>query len=171
MENKNIVGMLALVLGIFVLVFPFFSASFLKIASGIAISILGIYWLVRGIQQWDSNRAICVLYSIIGIFAMVAGLLITRSFSFFIVSSSLLLYVLGFVMIVFGIAGIINGKTTRYKIFSVLFVIFGLILLVFAELVLDNPYYLSIIVGIALIAESINLLLESNGNKLEPTKE
>lgn len=171
MKNKNIIWILALILGIFVIVFPFVSASFLKIASGMLISILGIYGLVRGIQQWDSNRAICALYSIIGIFAMVTGIVLTKNFSFFIMSSSLLSYVLGVMMIVFLIARIINGKTIRYKIFSALSLIFGLIILVFVELILDNPYYLSIIVGIALIVEAINLLLESKGNNLETIKE
>ncbi|RBQ24473.1 hypothetical protein ALNOE001_01200 [Candidatus Methanobinarius endosymbioticus] len=161
-------GILALLFGIFVILFPFVSASFFKIASGIAISILGIYWLIRGIQHWETNKAIWVLYSIIGIFAMFADIAIEESCSFFLLTSSFLLYVIGFLMIVFGVAAIINGPTVRYKLFSTVFVVFGLVISVFANLVLDNPYYLSILVGIALIAEAINLLFESGENKVEP---
>ena len=69
-------------------------------------------------------------------------------------------------MIIFGIAGIINNEKNMSKISSLLFFIFGIVLLIFANLIFENPLYLALIIGIALMIEGISLILESKDKKI-----
>lgn len=165
MENKTFMGILAVIFGIIIIAFPLLSVEFLVFAAGLAVCILSIYWIIRGLQNWGENKALCVLYILVGFFAFLFGLALTGNFPLFLYTSSFLLYVIGFLMIIFGIAGIINNKKIISKLSSLLFFIFGIVLLIFANLIFKNPLYLSIIIGIALIFEGISLTLESKDKK------
>lgn len=167
MENKILIGIIAFILGIIVIVFPLLSVGFLVVASGLSVCILAIYWIIKGIQHWNENKATCVLYVLVGLFAFFFGLVLTGNFPLFLYTSSFLLYIIGFLMIIFGIAGIINNKKNMSKISSFLFFIFGIVLLIFANLIFVNPLYLAFIIGIALIIEGISLILESKDKKID----
>ena len=160
MENKMILGILAIILGVIAIVFPILSIEFMGIIAGLAVVLLGIYWIVRGAQLWSTSKASSVLYVMVGIFALLFGTVLTGNLPFFIVASSFLMYIVGFLMIMFGIADIFVKNANFSKMSGVLFVILGVILLIFANLISDNPLYLSLIVGLGLIAEGIALLFE-----------
>lgn len=166
MENKILIGIIAFILGIIVIAFPLLSVGFLVVASGLSVCILAIYWIIRGIQHWNENKATCVLYVLVGLFAFFFGLVLTGNFPLFLFTSSFLLYIIGFLMIIFGIAGIINNEKNMSKISSLLFFIFGIVLLIFANLIFENPLYLALIIGIALMIEGISLILESKDKKI-----
>lgn len=173
MENKTILGILAIVLGVIAIIFPLISLEFIQIVAGLAVVILGIYWIIRGIHLWNSSKAHCVLYVLVGIFAILFGSVLTGNLPFFIVTSSFILYVVGFLMIMFGIADLFIKNAPISKTSAVLFVLFGIVLLMFANLLFENPLYLAILIGIALIAEGITLIFEpiESIEKIEPKEE
>jgi len=171
MENKTILGILAIILGVIAIVFPLISVEFVQIVAGLAVLFLGIYWIIRGIQLWDSNKASTVLYAIIGLFAMLFGMVLTGNLSLFIETSVLFMYIIGFLMIVFGIVdnliflknsvlSEVSALFLTIKLPAMFFILFGIIILFFADLIYLNPLYLAMIIGIVLIVEGITLIFE-----------
>lgn len=52
MENKSVVGIVAIILGLIIMIFPFVSQFVLSIIAGIGILILGIYYIILGSNLW-----------------------------------------------------------------------------------------------------------------------
>jgi uncharacterized membrane protein HdeD (DUF308 family) len=95
----------------------------------------------------------------IGIISVILGFL----FIFYLDAISFLVgmqfYIVGFIMIVFGIAGLFS-KVTRVSTFSSLLVlIMGILAIALAIFAISQPVYIAIIIGIVLIIEGAALLI------------
>lgn len=68
-------------------------------------------------------------------------------------------YLVGFIMIIFGITGLVS-KMSRVSTFtSILVLIMGIIAIALAAFAMSQPVYIAIIIGIVLIIEGIAMLL------------
>jgi uncharacterized membrane protein HdeD (DUF308 family) len=155
---KKILGVLAIILGILVMVFPFVSIDLLSFAMGIAVLALGIYWIVKGIGEWKENKAITIFYIILGIFAILFGLVLTGNLPAFEIIVSMSLYILGFLLILGGLVGLLSNNATLSRFSGALFIVLGIVLLGFGYMSLHDPLYVAIVVAIALIVEGLALI-------------
>lgn len=159
METTRMAGILSIVLGLIFIIFPMFSAGLVSVIVGLSLLFFGISAAFLG---WNMRNEVENISSLIilaiGIIAIIFGFL----FIFYIDALSFLIglqfYIVGFIMIVFGIAGLLS-KVSRTSIFSsVLVLIMGILAIAIAIFTIEQPIYIAIIIGVALIIEGIFLL-------------
>ena len=157
MNEKNVLmGILAIILGIVVIAFPYISILTFSVVVGIGILTLGMWFLVMTFDVWDDSKAASIAYLILGLIAIVAGIGMIGNIQAFSVLASILIYLAGFWMIFGGSLAIFNGITTYGRSIGVLNVILGIMYLIVGLYAL-NPYYLALIIGIFLVLDGIRL--------------
>ena len=158
MERKNILGILALVLGFLLILFPILGAFSLSVVAGISLIFLGVYSLVTSIQAWRYSKLSTVLMFIVGILALVVGFIITGNIIAFSVFMVWYFWIAGFLLILSGLSGLITrnliGRTS-----SVVWIISGIISFIWGLLVFKNPLLVGVLIGIALIMDGVYFLL------------
>ena len=160
MEIFKIAGYLSILLGLIFIIFPMFSAELVSIIVGLSLLFFGISAIFMG---WNMRNEVDNIFPnfilAIGVIAVIFGFL----FLFYIDALSFLVglqfYIVGFIMVVFGIAGLFSGLTRISTFSSLLVMIMGIIALALAVFAVNQPIYIAIVIGIVLIIEGISLLL------------
>ncbi len=157
--NKS-AGILSIILGLIFILFPMFSTGLVSIIVGLSLLFFGISAAFMGWNMKDSLRTFSLITVIIGIIAIIFGFL----FIFYIDALSFLtgiqFYIVGFIMIIFGITGLVS-KMTRVSTFSsILVLLMGIVLIALAAFAMSNPIYIAIVIGVVLIIEGVGLILE-----------
>lgn len=75
MENKTIIGILAIIFGLLIMIFPFAGQIALSVIVGIGILILSIYLFILGVESWSSSKTASIAYIILGILLLLFGIL------------------------------------------------------------------------------------------------
>lgn len=159
METTRMAGILSIVLGLIFIIFPMFSAGLVSLIVGLSLLFFGISAAFLG---WNMRNEVENVSSLIilaiGILAIIFGFL----FIFYIDALSFLIglqfYIVGFIMIIFGIAGLLSNVSRTSIFSSVLVLIMGILAIGIAIFTIEQPIYIAIIIGIALIIEGIFLL-------------
>ncbi|KZX14597.1 DUF308 domain-containing protein [Methanobrevibacter filiformis] len=158
MENKAIVGILAVILGILMLIFPFASMTALSVIVSLGILILGVYYLVTGFNLWKVSKWACIFYIIIGIFAILLGMLLFGQVLLFDLFVVFYLYVIGFLMVFGGILGLFSRVVIHDRTSAGITVILGILTIILAAFSLQDPLFIAVIIGVSLIIEGITLI-------------
>ena len=147
-----------------------FSSDLISIIVGLSLLYFGICTAFMGFNmKRDFDNTIPNITIIIGIIAIIFGFL----FLFYINALSFItgiqFYIVGFIMIVFGITGLIS-KMNRISAFtSILVLIMGIVAIALAIFIvaialaifaLNQPIYIAIIIGVVLIIEGITMILD-----------
>lgn len=165
--NKNVlIGILAIILGLIIIIFPLISVFTINQIAGIGIILLGIWALIQSFKTGSMASGTAGL--IIAFFAFAFGvvfILDIKALEFF---TFLALYIVGFFIILAGFTGLISGKGVKEKFVGVLGLIFGVLFMAVGSLV-ANPLVIAAIIGAFLIivglVEVLNLLpTESSEN-------
>ena len=159
METTRMAGILSIVLGLIFIIFPMFSAGLVSVIVGLSLLFFGISAAFLG---WNMRNEVENVSSLIilaiGILAIIFGFL----FIFYIDALSFLIglqfYIVGFIMIIFGVAGLLSNVSRTSIFSSVLVLIMGILAIGIAIFTIEQPIYIAIIIGIALIIEGIFLL-------------
>ncbi|MCL2687349.1 MAG: DUF308 domain-containing protein [Methanobrevibacter sp.] len=159
MENKTIIGILAIIFGILIMVFPFISQEVLSAMAGIGILILGIYFLIAGPSVWSLSKAASILYIIIGILGLLAGIMLIGNVLLFGALVSLYLYITGVMLLFGGLIGLLARSDMMTKAAAVLMMILGIITIVLGYFALLSPIYVAIILGISLVIDGISMVI------------
>ena len=69
-------------------------------------------------------------------------------------------YIVGFIMIIFGIAGLVSHVSRISNFTSILVLLMGIVAIALGTFAGNNPLYLAIVIGIVLILEGIAYLLD-----------
>lgn len=153
-------GICSMILGLIFILLPMISSEVVSIIVGLSLLFFGISAAFMGWSMKDSLRPFSIAIIIIGIIAIILGFL----FLFYIDALSFLiglqLYIVGFIMIVFGITGLVSKMTRVSPFSSVLVMIMGIILIALGVFSFNNPLYVAVVIGIVLIIEGIGLILE-----------
>ena len=158
--NKG-AGILSVILGLIFILFPMFSAELVSVIVGLSLLFFGLSSIFMGWNMRDGiNNTSGNIILIIGIIAVILGFL----FIFYIDALSFLVgiqfYIVGFIMIIFGIAGIFS-RINRFSTFTSIFVlIMGIVAIALATFAMNQPVYIAIIIGVVLIVEGIMMLLD-----------
>ena len=159
METTRMAGILSIVLGLIFIIFPMFSAGLVSVIVGLSLLFFGISAAFLG---WNMRNEVENISSLIilaiGIIAIIFGFL----FIFYIDALSFLIglqfYIVGFIMIVFGVAGLLSNVSRTSIFSSVLVLIMGILAIGIAIFTIEQPIYIAIIIGMARIIEGIFLL-------------
>lgn len=160
MDINRSAGIISVILGLIFILFPMFSSGLISIIVGLSLLFFGISAAFMGWNMRDGiNNTGGNIILIIGIIAVIFGFL----FIFYIDALSFLIglqfYIVGFIMIIFGIAGLIS-RMNRFSLFtSILVLIMGIVLIALAVFAMNQPIYIAIIIGVVLIIEGIVMLL------------
>ena len=156
--NKT-AGIISLILGLIFIIFPMFSSEMVSIIVGLSLLFFGISAAFMGFNMRNQFNIFSTATIIIGIIAIIFGFI----FLFYIDALSFLIglqfYIVGFIMILFGITGLLS-KMNRISAFtSILVLIMGIIAIALAVFSLNEPIYIAMIIGVVLIIEGVTLML------------
>ena len=105
-----------------------------------------------------ANSMYAVPLIVIGIIVIILGFL----FIFYIDALSFLVaiqfYLIGFILIIFGIIGLLSRISAFYLFTSILIFIMGIISIALGAFAWAQPMYIAIIIGLILIIEGVALL-------------
>lgn len=155
-----LLGILAIILGFLVIIFPLLSVFTVSVIAGIGILFLGIWLLIQSFGVWETSKGISIAYLILGILAIIVGIGLFGNILAFSFLVSLWLYIAGFFLIISGILSLFAKEGTPGKGSGVLGIILGVLYMVLAAYAW-NPLYLAIIIGIWLIVDGIALFFIS----------
>lgn len=156
---NRMAGFLSIILGIIFIISPMFSAGLVSVIVGLSLLFFGITaafmgWTMR--NEVDNFLPDVILA--IGIISLIFGFL----FIFYIDALSFLIglqfYIVGFIMIFFGIAGLLSNLTPVSRYSSLLVLLMGIVAILLAIFAVTQPVYIATIIGIVLIIEGIALV-------------
>jgi uncharacterized membrane protein HdeD (DUF308 family) len=157
---KNVyAGILAIILGIIVIAFPFLTAVTVSIFAGVVLLLIAIWLIIAGAFELETIGKAGILNLILGIIALILaiGLILNPALLSFIVG--LTLYLAGIFMIIAGIISLVDGMQRKYAWSGVLGIILGIIYLVLGTFAF-NPVNLGFLIGIWLVITGIFRLFE-----------
>jgi membrane protein HdeD len=151
-ETKNVfVGILAIILGLIVIVFPLISVFTFSAIAGVGIIFLGIWILAQSFK--NENLAAGIADLIMAIFAIVLGIVFIGDIKAFEFFSSLALYIVGLFVALSGLTSL-SGEGTKGKAIGILGIILGVLFIVMGTYAY-NPLVLAAIIGAFLIIAGI----------------
>lgn len=160
MEINKMAGYLSIILGLIFIIFPMFSAGLVSVIVGLSLLFFGISAIFMGWNMRNEvDNSFPYIILAIGIISVILGFL----FIFYLDAISFLVgvqfYIVGFIMIVFGIAGLFSNMTRVSTFSSLLVLLMGIIAIALAIFAISQPVYIAIIIGIVLIIEGAALLI------------
>jgi uncharacterized membrane protein HdeD (DUF308 family) len=154
--NNVLMGILAIILGLLVIIFPIFSVFTASVMAGFAIILLGIWLVAQSFGTWSASKGASIAYLILGIIAIVGGIGLFGSVLAFSWLVSFWLYFAGFFLIISGIMSFFVKEGTTGKGIGGIGIILGILYMILASYAW-NPYYLALLIGIWLIIDGITL--------------
>ena len=158
MESNKILAIISIIIGLIFIIFPIFSANLISILIGAAVLIFGLGLAYTGIIAKDISPAISTVSAIFGIVMIILGLAFifgTNAISFLV---GLQFYIIGFILIIVSAIGLLGGLPIQ-KTSSIITLILGIVILFIAIFAANNPILITIILGIALIANGVSSYL------------
>jgi len=151
-ETKNVfVGILAVLLGLIVILFPLISVSTFSLIAGVSIIFLGIWILAQAFKTKSLAAGIADL--IIAIFAIMLGIVFMGDIKAFAFFSSIAIYIVGLFVALSGLSSL-SGKGAKGKAIGVLGIIMGVLFIVIGTYAY-NPLVLAAVIGAFLIIAGI----------------
>ena len=161
-KNENVLlGVLAIILGLIVILFPLISVFTINAVLGIGIIFLGIWIFAQSIKTKSLAAEIAGL--ILAIIAIIFGIVFIGDIKAFQFFTFMALYIVGFFIVLAGITSLISGKGLKEKAIGALGIIIG-ILFVAVGSYAGHPLVIAALIGafliIAGIMETFNLFDE-----------
>jgi membrane protein HdeD len=159
-EGKNVlIGIVAIILGLIVIVFPFISVLTVSVLTGLGIIFLGIWFLVQSYHIWGKNLAAGIADLLLGIFAIIFGIVFVGNIAAFAFLTFLGLYLVGFFLILAGLTALFTGKDIKARSIGIIGIILGILYMILGSYITTNPQILAVIIGAFLIIAGIMEIL------------
>ncbi len=153
--NNSVMGILAIILGILVMVFPVMGVVAISFIAGFAVIMLAIWFLIAGVAEMSVSRLVGILFVLLGIIALIIGFGLVFNPALFAFLTGIILYLAGILMIIAGVISLIGGLEARYRVWGgVLGIVLGIIYIILGTYAF-NPIYLGFLIGIWLILTGI----------------
>jgi len=157
-EGRNLMlGILGILLGIIVIVFPLISIFTVNAIAGIGIIFIGIWIIVKSLK--NDSLAAGVAGLIVAVFAIMLGIVFIGDIKAFEFFSFIALYVVGFFIALAGVESLISGKGIKGKGTGALGIIIGILFVVIGTYA-ANPLVLAALIGAFLIIAGIMEIFE-----------
>ena len=158
MESNKIWAILSIILGLILIIFPIFSSNLISILIGAIVLIFGVGLCYSGIISKEISTAFSSIAAVFGVVMIILGLAFifgTNALSFLV---GLQFYIIGFILIIVSAIGLLGGLPIQ-KTSSIITLILGIVILFIAIFAANNPILITIILGIALIANGVSSYL------------
>ncbi len=154
LQRNVFIGILAILLGLIVIIFPLVSDYTLSLLAGLGIIFLGFWLIFQGYKSWSKNLAAGVASLILAFFAIALGIVFIGNIAALSFITFLAIYIVGFFLIITGLTSLFSESGIKAKGIGALGVIFGLLFMIMGVYV-GNPLFLAIILGAFLIIAGI----------------
>jgi len=154
-EGRNVLlGILAIILGIFVTAFPLISVFIVSDIVAIGIIFVGVWLLAQSIESWSTSKGLSIAALILGILGIIVGMGLFGKIVAFSILVGMVIYIGGLFLIISGILSILSGKGNAGRWGGLLGIIIGILYIIVGIYAL-NPIYLAWLIGIWLIMTGI----------------
>ncbi|MCC7554177.1 MAG: DUF308 domain-containing protein [Methanobacteriaceae archaeon] len=157
MENQKIFGIIAIILGILVIVFPMASDLVLSVFAGIMFAFLGIYYLLAGAYSWNFSKGVSISYIILGILGIILGCMLSFNILLFSMLIGIYMYITGFMLLISGIIGLAYRTDSITKMGAGSMLILGILTIIIGFFAFRDPFYAALLIGLSLIIDGISL--------------
>lgn len=157
---KNwLAGILAIILGLIVIAFPFLTTVTVSIFAGLLVLMIAIWLFIVGISELGESRTSSILNLILGVIAFILGIGLIVNPELFSIIAGITLYLAGFFLIITGIIALLGGMERKYAWSGVLGIVLGIIYIILGAFAF-NPVNLGILIGLWLIITGIFKMFE-----------
>lgn len=153
-EKNVLLGILAIILGLAVIVFPLISTFTLSIISGLGIMFLGVWLLIKSFNIAGDNLAAAVADLILGFIALFIGLGFLGNIAALSFITIMAIYVVGLFLILSGISTLMSAKDMKIQLIGGLGIILGILYMIIGVYAI-NPLFLAVLIGAFLIIAGI----------------
>lgn len=168
-ETKNVfIGILAIILGLIVITFPLISIFTINIIAGIGIIFLGIWFFAQSFKTGSLAAGVAGL--ILGIFAIMLGIVFIGDIKAFEFFTFIALYIVGFFIALAGIPSLISSKGLKAKAIGALGIIIGILFVLIGSYV-ANPLVLAALIGAFLIIAGLMEIFDLFGGIKDKSQE
>ena len=162
MNTEKTAGVATIIIGLLLIIFPMFFSELISIIVGLSLLFFGISTIFMGYNLKHDMDLVRKVTMAIGIISVIVGLLFLFCINYLSFLVSLQFYIVGFIMLVFGITGLLYRVNTSTIITSIIVLLMGILSIGLAIFALNQPIYISIILGIGLVIEGVTFLLNAN---------
>ncbi|WP_407454026.1 DUF308 domain-containing protein [Methanobrevibacter sp.] len=158
--KTKFVSLLAILLGLIIIIFPIMGVIGVSSLIGLSVLLMSIYLLIVGVSIIDYNTSGSILDLMLGIVLLLLsiGLIFNPSLLGFL--TEITLYLAGIMLIVVGLASLINNRNSRYGFYiGIAGVVLGLLYIIIGTYI-ANPIILGTLIGIWLVISGILKLMD-----------
>lgn len=159
MGVEKTAGMISVILGLIFIIAPMFSSGLVSVIIGLSMIFFGICAAYMGFETRRETGYLGIGILIIGIIAVIFGIL----FIFYIDALSFIIglefYVVGFIMIIFGIISLISRMKRIPAFTSILVLVMGIVMIALAAFAIEQPIFIAILIGVVLIIQGLSMMM------------
>jgi membrane protein HdeD len=154
-SGKNVLlGILAIILGLLIIVFPIIGDFTVSIVFGMGIVFLGIWLLTQCFKLFNKNLAASIADLILGVIAIFIGLGFLGNIKAVSFITILGAYIVGFLLLFAGITTLISAKNIKVQLIGILGMALGIIYMIIG-IYAAYPLVLAVLIGAFLIMVGI----------------
>lgn len=158
MASSSMHGVLTIIFGLILLVFPWFGLWTLAAILGFILILIGIGLLLLGVFTYHASKGFAIAFLVLGFLGLVTGIGMFGNVGAFAALASLGLYISGFILIIAGLIHVLKPRTRLSREVGLIGIIMGIVYIILGSFAVD-PRALSILMGIWLIIAGITSLL------------
>lgn len=158
MAETKLPGLLTLILGILVIIFPVFSIFTLSVLTGVAVLFLALWLFLLGVNAWKVSRGAGVLYVVLGILGVILAAALAGNVALFSFLAAFWIYLTGIILIIAGVASLFSREHRAGMVAGLSVVVLGVLYIILGVFV-RNPVFLAWLIGLSLVIDGIGLLL------------
>ena len=155
MDYKKLLGIIFIVLGLIFVFYPMVSSEAVSWIAGICLIAFGFASIIDGFSILSIVTHFSAIEILLGICAILLGILFIYEIDALSFILAFQFYLIAFVLVLFGLIGLVSPGPMLSKVISLLILIMGILVVVCAFYSLSQPLYAAIFVGICLILEGI----------------
>lgn len=165
MNMEKIIGLLFIIVGLLLVIYPMVSSAFISIMIGFSMVCFGMSSICIGIIFTDIPR-----YKYLSIIIGLVSLIFGAIFMFFLNALpflvSLQFFIIGFMMMFYGLMGMVFLDDKSYIALSAVAFILGILIVALAYFAASQTYLIAVIVGALLIVDGIVALVIGRSKSL-----
>lgn len=170
-EKRNaFVGVLMVILGLMVIIFPLMIIFTFSVLTGIGIIFLAIWLFLQSFRIWDKNLAAGIADMALAFLALAFGIIFIGNIKGFEFMIFMAMYIASFFLILTGLVELFSAESFNGKVTGASGVIFGLLFLLLGTYV-GNLLVLAAIIGAFLIILGIMEFFEKLDDVNIPNQE
>ncbi len=158
--KTKFVSLLAILLGMIIIIFPVLGIIGLNSIIGLSVLLVSIYLLVIGVAIIDYNKSGAIIDLLLGLILLFLsiGLIFNPALLGFL--TEIFLYFAGIMLIIVGLASLINNRSSRYGFYiGISGIVLGVLYIIIGTYV-TNPIILGSLIGIWLVISGVLKLMD-----------